>query len=137
MRAVVDTNVVAYYLLGNPLFEADARGFWEGLREPLAPALWEAELANVVWMSVRTGVLAAPEGLAKLHLARRLGIHTVATRALWHGALVRSVQTGVAVYDTLFVELAERERVPLVTFDQRLLKTWPRIARRPADARAR
>ena len=137
MKAVVDTNVVAYYLLGNPLFEADARAFWEGLRAPLAPALWEAELANVVWMSVRTGVLAAPDALAKLHLARRLGIHTVATRALWHGALVRSVQTGVAVYDTLFVELAVREGAPLVTFDQRLLTTWPEIARRPADVRAR
>jgi hypothetical protein len=40
-------------------------------------------------------------------------------RALWHGALLRSVETGVAVYDTLFVELAEREGAPLVTFDQR------------------
>jgi predicted nucleic acid-binding protein len=133
MRAVVDTNVIAYYLLGNPPFEVETRAFWQNLREPLAPALWEAELANVVWMSVRTGVLAAAEGPAKLHMARRLGIHTVATRALWHGALLRSVQTGVAVYDTLFIELAERERAPLVTFDQRLLKTWPTLARRPAD----
>jgi predicted nucleic acid-binding protein len=135
MRAVVDTNVIAYYLLGNPLFEAETRAFWENLREPLAPALWEAEIANVVWMSVRAGVLDTAPALAKLHLARRLGIHTVATRALWHGALLRSVETGVAVYDTLFVELAERERAPLVTFDQRLLKTWPELTRRPADVR--
>jgi predicted nucleic acid-binding protein len=69
--------------------------------------------------------------------ARRLGIHTVATRSLWHGALLRAVQSGVAVYDTLFVELADRERVPLATFDQRLLKSWPAIARRPADLIAR
>ena len=48
MRAVVDTNVIAYYLLGNPIFEAEAREFWETLREPFAPAVWEAELANVV-----------------------------------------------------------------------------------------
>jgi predicted nucleic acid-binding protein len=96
MRAVVDTNVVAYYLLGSPPFVAEARSFWQRLREPLAPALWEAELANVVWMAVRTGVLAATEGLAKLRLARRLGIHAVTTRALWHGALLRSIQTGVA-----------------------------------------
>jgi predicted nucleic acid-binding protein len=60
----------------------------------------------------------------------------VATRALWHGALLRAVQTGVAVYDTLFVELAERERAPLVTFDQSLLKVCPTIARRPKDLRA-
>jgi predicted nucleic acid-binding protein len=48
--------------------------------------------------------------------------------------LLRSVESGVAVYDTLFVELAEREGAPLVTFDQRLLKNWPAIACRPADA---
>jgi predicted nucleic acid-binding protein len=49
---------------------------------------------------------------------------------------VRSVQSGVAVYDTLFVELADREGVPLATFDQRLLKSWPEIACRPAEAGA-
>jgi predicted nucleic acid-binding protein len=137
MRAVVDTNVVAYYLLGNPQFGAEARAFWQGLREPLAPDLWEAELANVVWMSVRLGVLPSVEGTAKLHLARHLGIHTVATRALWHGALLRAVETGVAVYDTLFVELAEREQAPLVTFDRRLLQRWPGLACRPAHLAAR
>jgi predicted nucleic acid-binding protein len=78
-------------------------------------------------------VLPSVEGTAKLHLARHLGIHTVATRALWHGALLRSVETGVAVYDTLFVELAEREQAPLVTFDRRLLERWPALACRPGE----
>jgi predicted nucleic acid-binding protein len=136
MRVVVDTNVVAYYLLGSPEFGAETRQFWEGVREPLAPALWEAELVNVVWMAIRTGALQKADGPAKLRLAGRLGIHTVASRALWHGALLRAVQTEIAVYDMLFVELAEREQVPLVTFDQRLLKAWPTIARRPVDLHA-
>jgi predicted nucleic acid-binding protein len=134
MRAVVDTNVIAYYLLHSPEHEAETRKFWADLREPLAPALWEAEFANVVWMSVRAGVVAGADAPAKLRLARRLGIHTVPTRSLWHGALLRAVETGVAVYDTLFVELAERERVSLFTFDKRLLQTWPGIACRPAEA---
>jgi predicted nucleic acid-binding protein len=133
MRAVVDTNVIAYYLLGTREFSAEVRRFWERVREPLAPALWEAELANVVWMSIRVGALHDIDGPAKLHLARRLGIHTVTTRSLWHGALLRAVQSEVAVCDTLFVELADREGVPLVTFDQRLLKSWPAIAHRPSE----
>jgi predicted nucleic acid-binding protein len=133
MRAVVDTNVIAYYLLGTREFAAEVRGFWERVREPLAPALWEAELANVVWMSIRMGALQDVDGPPKLHLARRLGIHTVTTRSLWHGALLRALQSEVAVYDTLFVELADREGVPLVTFDQRLLKSWPAIAHRPSE----
>jgi predicted nucleic acid-binding protein len=137
MKAVVDTNVVAYYLVGNAQFGAEAKRFWESIRDPLAPAIWEAEIANVVWMAIRARVLPEAAGSAKLRSARRLGIHTIETRALWQGALRRSVQSGVAVYDTLFVELAERERAPLVTFDQRLLKTWPTIARRPGEIATR
>jgi len=133
MRAVVDTNVIAYYLFHIPEHELEMREFWAGLREPLAPALWEAELSNVIWMSVRSGVLAAGDAPMKLELARRLGINTVPVRSLWHGALLRAIQTGVAVYDTLFVELAEREGVSLVTFDKRLLQAWPGIARRPGE----
>jgi predicted nucleic acid-binding protein len=134
MKAVVDTNIIAYYLLGNAEFGGEVRSFWQKVSDALAPGLWEAEIANVVWMSIRAGVLPEAGGPAKLHLARRLGIHTIPTRSLWHGALLRSIQTGIAVYDTLFVELAEREQAPLVTFDQRLLKKWPAIARRPREA---
>jgi predicted nucleic acid-binding protein len=133
MRAVVDTNVVAYHLLGTPEFALEAREFWQRADDVWAPALWEAELANVVWMSVRAGVLRNEEAPAKLGLAGRLGIHSVAARVLWQGALLRAIQSGVAVYDTLFVELAEREGASLATFDARLVKAYPEIAKRPRD----
>ena len=134
MRAVVDTNVIAYYLLHSPDHEIETREFWAGLREPLAPALWEAELSNVIWMSVRSGVVTPGDAPMKLELARRLGINTVPVRSLWNGALLRAIESGIAVYDTLFIELAERENLSLVTFDKRLLQTWPGIARRPGEA---
>jgi hypothetical protein len=35
----------------------------------MAPALWAAELANVVWMAVRSGVLDADDGPRRLDLA--------------------------------------------------------------------
>ena len=133
MRAVVDTNVVAYFLLGTRPFILEARRFWRAVGEPLAPALWEAELANVVWMAVRSGILSADEGSNRLDLAARLGIHSVPSKTLWQGALFRSVESGVAVYDTLFVELAGRERLPLATFDRRILSAFPGIAKRPGD----
>ena len=57
MKAVVDTNVVAYYLLGTEPFVEEVRQFWRTVEEACAPAHWEAELANAVWMAVRTGVL--------------------------------------------------------------------------------
>ena len=131
MKAVVDTNVVAYLLLGTERFVDEARGFMAALDEASAPALWEAELVNALWMAVRHNVLSLDEAAARLTLADGLGIHSVPNRALWQSALVRAHEAKVAVYDTLFVELAVREQVPLATFDSGVLKAFPSIAARP------
>lgn len=133
MKAVVDTNVVAYLLLGTAAFVDEARACFERVVTPLAPSHWEVELANVIWMAVRAGVLTANDGPARLGLARRLGIESVATSALSQGALLRAIESGVSVYDTLFVELAARAACPLVTFDKALLKAFPDVACRPRD----
>ena len=133
MKAVVDTNVVAYFLLGTDDYIDEARTCLEAVSNPVAPAHWEAELANVVWMAIRTGVLAAEEGPARLGLARRLGIESVATGTLCQGALLRAVSSGVPVYDTLFVELAARVGGPLLTFDKAVLRAFPDIARPPRE----
>jgi predicted nucleic acid-binding protein len=133
VKAVVDTNVVAYLLLGTTAFVDEARRCIEQVTTALAPAHWEAELGNVVWMAVKAGVLSAADGPARLALARRLGIESVATATLNQGALLRAIESGVSVYDTLFVELAARSTCPLVTFDNAVLKAFPEIACRPRD----
>jgi predicted nucleic acid-binding protein len=137
VKAVVDTNVVAYLLLGTQGFVEEARACFDTVSNPVAPAHWEAELTNVLWMAVRSGVLPAEEGPVRLSLARRLGIESVATATLCQGALLRSVASGVAVYDTLFVELAARLRCPLLTFDKAVIKVFPDIAVRPRDLATR
>ena len=131
MKAVVDTNVVAYLMLGTDRFVDEARGFMTALDEAWAPALWEAELANAIWMAVRHKVLPLDDAAKRLALADGLGIHSVPNRTLWQGALVRAHEANVAVYDTLFVELAVREQLPLATFDGGVLKAFPSIAVRP------
>ena len=137
MTAVVDTNVIAYLLLGTEAFIDEARLCFERVATPLAPAHWEAELTNVVWMAARAGVLDASDAPARLGLARRLGIEAVATATLCQGALLRSLESGVSVYDTLFVELAARSSCPLLTFDKAVLKAFPDIACRPRDLERR
>jgi len=91
MTAVVDTNVIAYYLLGTEPFLDEVRQFWRTVGEAWAPVHWEAELANAIWMAVRTRILAREEGHQKLDLAARLGIQSVPTRALWQAALTRAI----------------------------------------------
>lgn len=131
MNAVVDTGVVACYLLGSEPYVDDLRRFWREVRKPLAPAVWEAELGNVLVRAAGAGVLSADAAAGRLALARRLGIQSVPDRALWRGALVRAVKSGFALYDMLFVELALRERLPLITYDARLLAAFPDVARVP------
>ena len=131
MKDIVDTNVVAYVLLGTPAFVEEARAFLGRLEEGMAPAVWEAELANVVWMAVRQGVIPLEEGGSRLTAATRLRIRSVSNQSLWHGALVRGVRAGIAAYDALFVELAVRETLPLATFDRRMLAAFPGVAYRP------
>ena len=133
MTGVVDTNVVAYYLLGTEPFVNEVRRFWRVVDEAWAPAHWEAELANVVWMAVRTGALPREEGHQKLDMASRLGVQAVPIRSLWQPALTRALDSAVAVYDTLFVELAVQRELQLATFDNELLKKFPEIAKRPSS----
>jgi predicted nucleic acid-binding protein len=94
--------------------------------------LWQAEIVNVLWMAVRKKVITANEGVSKLQLAAGLGIHSVPIRQLWRGGLVRSIDSGISAYDTLFVELAIRRKLFLATFDAQLLRAFPDVARRPA-----
>ena len=133
MTAVVDTNVVAYYLLGADVFADEARTVFERTAMLIAPAHWEAELANVVWVAVRHGTLSAEQAPVRLGQARRLRVESVATATLCQAALLRALASGIAVYDTLFVELAVRSRCPLLTFDQGVLRAFPDIAMRPRD----
>lgn len=131
MSIIVDTNVVAYYLLGTKQFADEAREFWRSVVAPSAPAHWEAELANAIRMAIRTDVLPRDEGHQKLDMAARLGIQSVSVRSLWQPALTRALDSETAVYDALFVELAAQRKVFLATFDKILLTKFPEIAKRP------
>ena len=133
MKVVVDTNVVAYLLLGTEGFVDEAKACFNTVSNPIAPAHWEAELTNVVWMAIRSGILPPADGPMRLGLAKRLGIESLNTATLCQGALLRSVSSGIAVYDTLFVELAARTGCPLLTFDKAVIKAFPDIAIRPRD----
>ena len=133
MSVVVDTNVVAYFVLGTTPYRAEAAAFWRRADAPVAPASWEAELVNVIWCTVRAGVIDSGEGLDRLRLARALDVESVPVRNLWDGALARATSRDHPAYDTLFVELAARTGTLLATFDRGLLTRFPEVARRPRD----
>jgi len=59
LKVVVDTNVIAYYLLATAPFVEEVRTFWRRPLDLAAPALWEAEVSNVLWMA-GTGLSLSP-----------------------------------------------------------------------------
>lgn len=137
MNAVVDTNVVAYYLLGTEPFARETHDFWTAVEQPLAPAHWQAELVSVLWMAVRSGALPSDEGYRRLDFASRLRIRPQPLGPLWQTALSLALSAGVSPYDTLLVALAETHNLPLATFDKQVLKAFPRIAVRPKELLSR
>jgi predicted nucleic acid-binding protein len=133
MNAVVDTNVVAYYLLGTEPFAAETRDFWQTVEQAMAPAHWQAEFASVLWMAIRTGALPPEDGHRRLYFASRLRIRALPIGSLWQAALALSLSSGVSPYDTLFVAMAQSHDLPLATFDKQVLKAFPDVALRPKD----
>lgn len=129
----MDTNVIAYYLLGSEDFIEECREIWRSIERPVAPASWQPEFLNVLWLAVRKEALTESDALMKLQYARKLGIETRSVESLWEGALVRAINSGLSAYDKMFVELAVREEIPMLTFDSSILRTFPSIARRPRD----
>jgi len=93
LKVVVDTNVIAYYLLATAPFVEEVRTFWRRPLDLAAPALWEAEVSNVLWMAARTRVIDESMALHRLGLAARLGIRSVPTRSM-RRQHARTVTTG-------------------------------------------
>jgi len=131
LKAVVDTNVIAYHVLQTERFAAECKRFWHAVEEPVAPASWEAELVNVLWLMARQNVVTLSGALHLLDVAESLAIRSIPIGELWHGALTRGHVSGITAYDALFVELAERESLPLATFDEAVIKAFPRVAMHP------
>lgn len=123
---VVDTNVIAYYLIPGPMTE-----LVEDLRkkdsEWSAPILWRSEMRNVFALYLRNG---------QLDLTR-IQEHMADAEALLSGNefVVESAQvlelaylSGCTAYDCEFVFLAEKLGVPLLTTDSKLLRSFPQTA---------
>ncbi len=79
------------------------------------------------------GNLAANRVEGILDAADSLSVETVEVAELWRGAVARAIGARHPVYDTLFVELAVREGIPLASYDQGLRRRFPSIVRSPTS----
>jgi predicted nucleic acid-binding protein len=125
---VVDTNVIAYLWLPGESTDAAERLL---KKDPdwNAPLLWRSEFRNVLAGCLRRGDLVLETALQIVDEAERQmsgGEFTVPSAQV----LARVAESDCSAYDCEFVVLAEELGLSLVTSDEKLVRSFPRIARR-------
>ncbi len=119
-RAVVDASVASKWVV-EETYSAKAALLldWDSCH---APDHWLAEAANVLWSKVFRRDLAAADAEERIAALMRAPIVTVPIATLLPRAYAISVAREVPIYDSLYVALAERHDIPLVTADERLIR---------------
>lgn len=88
----------------------------------VAPDLLWPECANILWKAVRRGIVSSTQAELACAALLRLPFEITDSADLLPGALRRAVALDHSAYDCLYLELAARERRPLITADLRLAR---------------
>jgi predicted nucleic acid-binding protein len=87
----------------------------------IAPDLIVVELGNAIWKRAVRGTVDPADAIGALEIATGLLTRLVPTQELAPRAIEIAIALRHPIYDCFYLALAERERVPLVTADKRLL----------------
>lgn len=127
---VVDASIVIKWFV--PEVHSDAaRRLLTATHQYLAPDLLFSETGNVIWKKVRRGQLTADEGRRLAADLSTIAVDTVSTRGLLNDAHALAIDTGVTVYDAMYLALAIRLKTQMITADDRLAE---RLAQHPMTA---
>ncbi len=87
-----------------------------------APDHWLAETVNVLWPKVAAGDLTEADATERMAVLVRAPVIGAPLSGLMPRALAISVAHAVTIYDSLYVALAERLDIPLVSADVKLIR---------------
>jgi len=123
---VVDANVAVKWYLPEEGEDAAAgvlRAGEQGEVRMLAPDLILPEVGNVLWIRHRRGDISRERVLSAWASFTEVDISLSGSGRLMDSALDIALRTGCAVYDALYVALAEVHETELVTADRKLVRT--------------
>jgi predicted nucleic acid-binding protein len=122
---VIDTCIAVKWVVPEP----DAAAALELRRAPLhAPSLLHYEFANALRGRERLRQVPAGTSVAALSLLRRTSVALTPTEVLLDDALSIGLAIEHPLGDCVFLALARREGIPLVTVDRALLRRGRSIA---------
>lgn len=90
-----------------------------------APAHWQAEAVNALWAKVFRRELDSADAGERMTALLRAPVHAAGITGLLPRAFAIAVAHSVTIYDALYVALAERLTIPLVTADGKLVRRMP------------
>lgn len=128
---VVDTNVIAQFLLPSPRSSSCER-VHEIDPHWIAPRLWVSEFRNVLILYVRKKIISYDKAVEVLQFAERQFEDTTFD-ANSSDIMINSMKSTCSAYDLEFICLALEFGVTLVTMDKQILKEYPDIAVKPED----
>lgn len=115
---VLDASVLVAYLSGGELAQEAREALFADVRHNWAPHLIDAEAGHALRRVVRAGEMTARAARGALDDLADLPIRRAGHRGLLDRAW--ELRANVTFYDGLYVALAERLDLPLVTLDARL-----------------
>jgi len=123
---VVDTNVIAYLLLGGEK-TPQARAVFQKDSSWVAPILWRSEFRNILAYYLRQGKLVLADALQLMIEAELL--FQGEEYQVESGEVLSLVSSSrCSAYDCEFVALARHLNIPLVTSDGQMLAEFPETA---------
>jgi predicted nucleic acid-binding protein len=121
---VVDASVAVKWVISEP--DSGAAVALRGTDTLIAPSLVIAEIGNALWKRVIRGDVDRSDASAALQIAVAHFDSIVSVDQLAARAMELAVDLRHPIYDCLYLALAERERVPIVSADARLLSAAKR-----------
>jgi predicted nucleic acid-binding protein len=116
VRIVIDASVAVKWVISETGSEPAAALLDQDL---MAPVLWLAEAANALWRRMRIGEITAEQAAARLAELLEAPVASLPIEPFVEEALRLAAQIGHPIYDCLYLAVALRHDVSVVTADRR------------------